>query len=68
MKLKNFAVLLLSGNNKAVNKKLTECIYKPGGYTYNYTLCLQNEHLYLKAYMSSYVQQRQILSPASGIV
>lgn len=44
MKFKNFAGLLLSGNNEAVNKKLAKCVYKPGGYMYKHVIVFAITH------------------------
>lgn len=48
MKFRNFTVLLLSGNNEAVNKKLAKCVYKPGGYMYKQVIVFAVMHCVCK--------------------
>lgn len=45
MKFRNFTILLLSGNNEAVNKKtLAKYAYKPGGYMYKQVIVFAIMH------------------------
>lgn len=45
MKFRNFTILLLSGNNEAVNKKtLAKYAYKPGGYMHKQVIVFAIMH------------------------